>query len=194
MVIVGNILVSEDIFEKKFLCDLNACKGACCVLGDGGAPLSFEEADKLEEIYSKIKSELTEEGKNAIEKQGHYLLDSDGDLVTPLVDGKHCAYAVFDKDGIAGCGIEKAWLNGKTKFRKPISCHLYPIRVKKLVDIDALNYHTWDICKLACACGSKLDIPVYLFLKDALIRSYGEEWFELLCITAKELSKSKHSL
>jgi hypothetical protein len=194
MVIVGNVLVSEDVFEKKFLCDLNACKGACCVLGDGGAPLSFEEADKLEEIYSKIKSELTEEGNNAIEEQGHYLLDSDGDLVTPLVDGKHCAYTVFDKDGTAGCGIEKAWLNGKTKFRKPISCHLYPIRVKKLVDIDALNYHSWDICKPACACGSKLDIPVYLFLKDALIRSYGEEWFELLCITAKELKKSRPSL
>jgi len=194
MVAVGNVLVSEDIFERKFVCDLNACKGACCVEGDGGAPLSYEEADTLEEIYDSIKSEIPESGRLAIEEQGHFIMDSDGDLVTPLVAGKHCAYTVFDANNWATCGIEKAWLNGKTTFRKPISCHLYPIRVKKLVDIDTLNYHTWNVCKPACTCGSKLNVPVYLFLKDALIRSYGEEWFDLLSITAKAYLESKQSL
>jgi hypothetical protein len=193
MVIVGSVLVSEELFEKKFVCDLNACKGACCVEGDGGAPLDFEEASTLEEIFEQIKSELTYEGINAINEQGSYLLDSDGDLVTPLVNGKHCAYTVFNKDGVASCGIERAWLNKKATFRKPVSCHLYPIRVKKLVDVDALNYHSWDICKPACNCGSKLNVPVYVFLKDALIRVYGAEWFDLLKITADAYSKSKYS-
>ena len=193
MLIVGNILVSEDILEKKFVCDLNACKGACCVQGDAGAPLSEEETGILEEEYENFKAYIRPEGREAVSREGAFTIDSDGDLVTPLVGNKECAYTIFDSNGIASCGIEKAWLDGKTSFRKPISCHLYPIRVKKLVDIEALNYHSWDICKPACQCGSRLEVPVYRFLKDALIRAYGDVWFEQLEEIAQEWNKQKNS-
>jgi hypothetical protein len=190
MLIVGDVLVSEDILEKKFVCDLNACKGACCVQGDAGAPLSDEEPGILEEEYENFKAYIRPEGREAVKRDGVFTIDADGDLVTPLIDGKECAYTVFDSKGIAGCGIEQAWLAGKTSFRKPVSCHLYPVRVKKLVDIDALNYHTWDICKPACECGSKLQVPVYKFLKDALSRAYGEEWYFALEKVAEEWGKN----
>jgi hypothetical protein len=177
MIAVGMHLVSEDVLEKKFVCDLNACKGACCVEGDSGAPLSDEEAGIIEDDWESIKPFIPKEGVEVIEKEGNFMIDSDGDVVTPLVNGAHCAYTVFTTDGTATCGIELAWKAGETKFRKPISCHLYPIRVTKLKDCDALNYNQWDICKPACACGEKLQVPVYKFLKDALIRKYGEAWF-----------------
>jgi hypothetical protein len=189
MLIVGDILVSEDLFDKKFVCDLTACKGACCVQGDAGAPLAEDEPGILEEEYEHFKAFLRPEGIAAVERDGVFTIDSDGDLVTPLVNGQECAYTVFDADGVAGCGIEKAWLAGKTRFRKPVSCHLYPVRVKKLVDIDALNYHSWDICKPACTCGAKLQVPVYRFLKDALERAYGEAWYAQLVEVATEWEK-----
>ena len=189
MLIVGDILVSEDLFDKKFVCDLTACKGACCVQGDAGAPLAEDEPGILEEEYEHFKAFLRPEGIAAVERDGVFTIDSDGDLVTPLVNGQECAYTVFDADGVAGCGIEKAWLAGKTRFRKPVSCHLYPVRVKKLVDIDALNYHSWDICKPACTCGAKLQVPVYRFLKEALERAYGEEWYAQLVEVATEWEK-----
>lgn len=193
MLIVGNILVSEDILEKKFVCDLNACKGACCVQGDAGAPLSEEETGILEEEYENFKAYIRTEGREAVKRDGAFTIDSDGDLVTPLVGNKECAYTIFDTNGIASCGIEKAWLDGKTTFRKPISCHLYPIRVKQLVDIEALNYHSWDICKPACQCGSRLEVPVYRFLKDALTRAYGDVWYAQLDEIAQEWNKQKNS-
>jgi hypothetical protein len=177
MIAVGMHLVSEDILEKKFVCDLNACKGACCVEGDSGAPLSDEEAGIIEDNWEKIKPFIPKDGIEAIEKEGNFMIDSDGDVVTPLVDGSHCAYTVFTKEGIASCGIELAWKAGEINFRKPISCHLYPIRITKLKDCDALNYNQWDICKPACVCGEKLQVPVYKFLKDALIRKFGEDWY-----------------
>jgi len=177
MFAVGMHLVSEDVLEKKFVCDLNACKGACCVEGDSGAPLSDEEAGIIEDDWEAIKPFIPKEGVEVIEKEGNFMIDNDGDVVTPLVNGAHCAYTVFTPDGTATCGIELAWKAGKTKFRKPISCHLYPIRVTKLKDCDALNYNQWDICKPACTCGEKLQVPVYKFLKDALIRKYGEAWY-----------------
>ncbi len=192
MLIVGDILVSEDLLEKKFVCDLQACKGTCCVQGDAGAPLGEEEPGILEEEYEHFQSYIRPEGREAVKRDGVFTIDSDGDVVTPLIDGKECAYTVFDEQGIAGCGIEQAWLAGKTKFRKPISCHLYPVRVKKLVDIDALNYHTWDVCKPACECGSKLQVPVYRFLKEALTRAYGEEWYSQLELIAKEWEKGSN--
>ena len=193
MLIVGNILVSEDILEKKFVCDLNACKGACCVQGDAGAPLLDEETGILEEEYENFKAYLRPEGREAVSREGAFTIDSDGDLVTPLVGNKECAYTIFDTNGNASCGIEKAWLDGKTAFRKPISCHLYPIRVKQLVDIEALNYHSWDICKPACKCGSSLEVLVYRFLKDALIRAYGDVWFTQLEEIGQEWNKQKNS-
>lgn len=185
MIEIGNTLISDDVVEKKFVCDLNACKGACCIHGDSGAPLDEEEAKKLERIYPKVKPYLTEKGIAAIEEQGKWMVDSDGDCVTPLVDGdKECAYTIFE-NGFALCGIEKAWKDGKVKFRKPISCHLYPVRISKYKTYDAVNYETWDICKPACKCGEKLQVPVYKFVKDALVRKYGKEWWNALDEAAK---------
>lgn len=181
MIVVGNALVSEDVLEKNFVCNLNACKGICCVDGDSGAPLTEEEADILEEEYLNFKPFLAEDGIASIEKEGCFTVDLDGDLVTPLVEGKHCAYVVFDETGTASCGIEKAWKAGKTGFRKPVSCHLYPIRIKNLPgDIDALNYDRWSICSAACTLGDQLKVPVYKFLREALIRKYGEGWYSEL--------------
>jgi hypothetical protein len=173
-------LISEDLFEKKFVCDLNACKGQCCVAGESGAPLEKAEAVLLEELWEKFKPYIPEAGHRAVEQYGTSTIDDDGDLVTPLVEGrKECAYTIFE-NGIALCGIEKAWKAGAIPFRKPISCHLYPIRVAKLKFHDGLNYHQWPICKPACSCGAKLDVPVFRFLKDALIRQYGQEWYDEL--------------
>lgn len=189
MIAINNTLVSEDILEKKFVCDLNACKGRCCVQGDSGAPLEGEEAGTLDDIFEEVKPYLTPEGIAAIEEQGKYTIDADGDLVTPLVDNRHCAYTVFE-NGIAGCGIEKAFNEGKTSFRKPVSCHLYPVRITKYNHYEAVNYHQWEVCKPACSCGDKLDVPVYKFLKPALVRKYGESWFkelELADMYAKKL-------
>lgn len=180
MIQINNTLISELLLERKFVCDLNACKGACCVEGDAGAPLEKEELAELKRIWKKVKPYLRKEGIRAIEKEGLYTVDTDGDYVTPLVDNKECAYVVFDEKGIAKCGIEHAWKEGKISFRKPISCHLYPIRISKLADMEALNYSQWHICEPACECGKKLDVKVYRFLREALIRKYGEEWFAQL--------------
>ena len=180
MIQIGELLVSEDLFDVHFVCDLEACKGACCVEGDAGAPLREDELHVLEEIQDLVRQFLPESGKTALDKEGAWIIDGDGDYVTPLVEGKHCAYTVFSEDGKAHCGIELAWKAGKTRFQKPLSCHLYPIRVQKLADTDALNYHTWSICKSACACGNKLKVALYKFLKDPLIRAYGAEWYAML--------------
>ena len=171
-------LISEDLFEKRFVCDLNACKGACCVEGASGAPLEVEEETLLRELWPKIRPYIPEKGQRAIDEHGVSEVDEDGDLVTTLVEGrKECAFTVFDEKGIALCGVEKAWKDGAIPFRKPISCHLYPIRIAKLKFHDGLNYHRWPICKPACECGAKLDVPVFRFLKDSLTRKYGAEWY-----------------
>jgi hypothetical protein len=173
-------LISEDLFEKRFVCDLNACKGACCVEGSSGAPLEADEAELIKQLWPKIKPFIPEPGQQAVAEFGTSVVDEDGDLVTPLVDGvRECAFTVFE-NGIALCGIEKAWKAGKIPFRKPISCHLYPIRVARLKFHDGLNYHRWPICKPACTSGAKLDVPVFRFLKDALVRAYGQVWYDEL--------------
>lgn len=173
-------LLSEDLFEKRFVCDLNACKGACCVEGESGAPLEPEEAEQMEQLWPKYKSYIPEQGQQAVAEFGFSVVDEDGDLVTPLVDGKkECAFTIFE-NGVALCGIEKAWKDGKIPFRKPISCHLYPIRIAKLAGYEGLNYHKWKLCKPACTCGAKLDVPVFRFLKDALTRKYGAQWYSEL--------------
>lgn len=188
MIIIDDILISDDVLQKKFVCDLNACKGACCVEGDSGAPLEDEETGILDDIYEDVKPYLRKEGIAAIEKQGRYTIDSDGDLVTPLIKGKECAYVIFDEKNTALCGIEKAYLDGKISWKKPISCHLFPIRIAKLSTGEAINYQEIDICKPACKCGKKLDVSVYKFLKEPLIRKYGEEFFEQLT-TADEFRR-----
>ena len=186
MIAIDRTLISEDLFDKKFVCDLNACKGACCVAGDSGAPLDKEELPQLEEVLEKVKPYMVKKGVKAIEKHGAYVVDSDGDYTTTLVgEGLECAFVYFDEQKIAKCAIEKAYLEGKIKWQKPISCHLYPVRITRHKNYDAVNYSKWDICKPACQCGEKLDVPVYKFLKAPLTRKYGKEWY-------KELEKSAH--
>lgn len=181
MIAIDNTLISEDLLDKKFVCDLNACKGACCVLGDSGAPLDKDELPILEKILDKVKPYMVKKGIKAIEKKGPYVIDSDGDYTTTLVsEGAECAFVYFDETQIAKCAIEKAYYEGKIDWKKPISCHLYPVRIGKHKNYDAVNYSKWDICKPACDCGAKLDVPVYKFLKEPLIRKYGKEWFKQL--------------
>lgn len=187
MIEIDNTLISDDLLERKFVCDLNACKGECCVAGDSGAPLEEDEVEIIKSILPKVKPYMNAEGIAEIEKSGVALIDSDGDLVTPLVDGvKHCAFVIFEK-GIAKCSIEKAFYDGKVKFKKPISCHLYPVRITKYKQFDAVNYQEWDVCKPACQCGEKLDVPVYKFLKEPLVRKYGKAWYKKLELAAKHL-------
>ena len=186
MIQVHDKLISLDIFEKHFVCDLSACKGACCVEGDSGAPLLKEEENILEEIYEKVKPYMRQEGITEIENQGIAVYDSDGDLTTPLVNNKECAFVDFEH-GITKCTIEKAYLENKIGFKKPISCHLFPIRIKEYRDFDAINYEEIKICKPACECGSKLEVPLYAFLKEPLIRKYGEAWYKELLKEVKLL-------
>ncbi len=180
--------MSDDVREKEFVCNLDKCKGACCVEGDFGAPLDEDELAILEEIYPKVKPYLSKEGIKVIEKVGTHTVDDDGDLVTPVIDGRECVYAIYDKKGVLKCGIEQAYNDGKVSWKKPISCHLYPIRITKKKEFEALNYHKWHICSPACALGKELQVPVYKFLKDPLIRKYGEAWYEdlLKAVEAEE--------
>ncbi len=183
---VKDILVSDEVFSKQFVCDLNKCKGACCVEGDLGAPLEEEETKILDEIYPLVRPYLTEAGKDAIEVLGKHIVDYEDDYSTPLIDDKECAYVFHDFDGTLKCGIEQAYLDGKTTYHKPISCHLYPIRTMKLSIGEAINYDYWEICADACTLGEKLKVPVYKFLKDPLIRKYGKDWYADLCLAAEE--------
>ncbi len=189
---IGDKIISTQIFDRKFVCDLNACKGACCVEGDAGAPLTLDEIDILEDNLEAIKPYMRQEGIDAVEKTGVFYIDQDNEPGTTLVNEKECAFVFFDENGITKCGIEQAHREGKTDFKKPISCHLYPIRVKEFKDFTALNYDKWDICAPACSCGESLDVPVYKFLKEPLIRAFGEAFFEELEVVNKELNNNHH--
>ena len=174
---IGKTIVSEEIIEKDFLCNLSACKGACCIDGEAGAPLVKEETKILEDIYPKVKPFLREESIKAIENQGVFVTTEDGDLETPLIDGADCAYVIFNEKGIALCAIEEAYNQGKISWKKPISCHLYPVRVKDYSEFSAVNYEKWEICDDACALGKEMQVPIYKFVKEALIRKFGEDWY-----------------
>jgi len=183
MYIIDNIIVSDEVTEEHFACNLTACKGACCWEGDFGAPLEKEELSILEKIYPKVAPYLTEEGKSAISEQGFYTVNEKlGGWDTTLVDNAACAYMTLTEQGMAMCGIEQAHRDGEIDWKKPISCHLYPIRVrsKPEANFEALNYDVWDICSAACTKGEKEKIRVYEFAKPALIRKYGEEWYGAL--------------
>jgi len=183
---LGKTIVSEDILEKDFVCNLSACHGACCVDGDAGAPLSEEETKILQDIYPLVKPFLRKEGIAAIEAQGTWVNGTDGDLETPLIDNKDCAYVIFDGK-TALCGIEQAYNQGIVKWKKPVSCHLYPIRVKDFSDFSAVNYDRWDICDPACSLGAELEVPVYKFVKEALVRRFGIDWYTELEKVAVDL-------
>ncbi|MBW7936831.1 MAG: DUF3109 family protein [Flavobacteriales bacterium] len=184
MVEIEGKIVSSQLFDRRFVCDLNACKGICCVEGDSGAPLEPEEVQIMNEVFQQVRPFMNVAGIRAVEMQGTWIEDADGDAVTPLVDNKECAYVIFE-NGIAHCAFEKAWKNKKTTFRKPISCHLYPIRIHKTPNMEALNYDDWEVCKPACKHGERLNVPVYVFLKEAIIRKYGVEFYTQIEEAAK---------
>jgi hypothetical protein len=187
---IGKTLISEDILENDFVCNLDACKGACCVEGEAGAPLEDKETKVLDAIYPQVKPFLRPEGIEAIENQGTHVKGLDGEWETPLVNDKECAYVIFSKQGIAKCGLEEAYEAGATLWKKPISCHLYPVRVKEFTELTAVNYHKWQICNPACSLGRTLEVPVYQFVKDALIRKFGEDWYQELETVAGEHLKT----
>jgi hypothetical protein len=192
MIIIDEILISSELNSQFFACDIAKCKGACCVEGDVGAPLEIEEKAILKEIFPKVAPYLRPEGLKAIREQGVFVKDFTGDFSTPLVEGKECAYVVFEK-GIALCGIEKAWAEEKIEFRKPISCHLYPVRVHKSKSFETINYDRWHICNPACSRGAESGVRVYEFVKDALIRKYGESFYKALDTEAKKEVREKGS-
>lgn len=182
---IEKTIVSEDIIQNDFVCNLSACKGACCIDGDAGAPLELEETKIMKEIYPKIKPFLRPEGIAAIEAQGTFITTENGEFETPLINGADCAYVFFDKHGTALCAFEEAYNQGETNWKKPVSCHLYPIRVKDYSEFSAVNYHRWDICDDACVLGKELQVPIYKFVKEALIRKFGEDWYSELEKVAK---------
>jgi hypothetical protein len=177
---LGKTIISENILSTDFACNLSACKGACCVDGDAGAPLEKDETQQLQSIYPKIKSYLRPEGIDAIETQGVFVTTEHGEYETPLIDGADCAYVIFDKHQTALCGIEEAYNQGDIDWKKPVSCHLYPVRVKDYSEFSAVNYHKWHICDDACTLGKALELPIYKFVKEALIRKFGLQWYEEL--------------
>lgn len=183
---LGKTIVSEDIIESDFVCNLSACKGACCVEGDAGAPLDKDEVEILNRIYPKVKPFLRNEGIKAIENQGTSITTAFGDFETPLIEGKDCAYVIFDEKSKAMCGIEEAYNQGAIDWKKPVSCHLYPVRVKEYSEFSAINYDRWHICDAACSLGKELQVPIYKFVKQALIRKFGEDWYNELEKIAKE--------
>lgn len=182
---IDNVLVSTDIFTEYFCCDLDACKGICCVEGDAGAPVTIDEIAGIEDAIDTVWDDLSATAQAVIDKQGVAYTDRDGDLVTSIVGGKDCVFTCYEK-GCCLCALERAWRAGKTAFCKPISCALYPIREKKLSNgMVALNYNRWDVCHDAVKKGNELRLPVYRFLRDPLVRRFGEDFYQQLCDAAQ---------
>ena len=191
MIQIGSTLVSDDLLTEAFVCDLNACKGACCVEGEYGAPLTQDEADELAHLQDQIAPYLSDEGKATIADQGAWITGEDGELETPLMPTGHCAYVIEDADKKLKCGLETVHQEGVLSFKKPLSCHLYPVRVQQYSSFEAVNYHQLDICGAACALGSSLKVKVYVFVKEALVRKFGEEWYAALEKAGAELAEKK---
>lgn len=185
---IENTLISEEIIENDFVCNLNACRGACCVDGESGAPLEDAETEILVDIFADVKPYLTPEGIKAIEEQGAFVKGEDGEWETPLVNKSECAYVIFSEKGVAKCGLEEAYNQGATTWKKPVSCHLYPIRTREYTEFTAVNYHKWEICDPACSLGQELKVPIYKFVKEALTRKFGEKWYSELEKVAEELN------
>jgi len=191
MLQIDDTIISLELLEEHFVCDLNSCKGICCIEGDDGAPLEEAEVKIIEDLLPVIWDDLSEASKSVISKQGVSYIDQDGEPVTSIVNGAECVFTYTDELGVCKCAIEKAFREGKTNFYKPISCHLYPVRLQKYDEFTAVNYHRWSVCGCARKLGGKLGVPVYQFLKEPLIRRFGTEWFEQLEIADKEFKKNK---
>ncbi len=189
MIEIEDTIVSLDIVEDYFLCDLARCKGACCVDGDSGALLEKEELAKLEAVLPEVWNDLSPKAQEIIKRQGVAYIDTEGDIVTSIVDGKDCVFTCYDAEGTCKCAIEKAYREGRVDFYKPVSCHLYPIRVTQYRDFRAVNYHKWSVCKPAMILGKKENLRIYKFLKEPLIRKFGESWYQALDTCATELDK-----
>ena len=187
MIEIDGKVINTEIFRRRFICDISKCKGTCCYDGDSGAPLEEDELEKLTEVYPTVKSYLSDEENEEIAKQGLWVTDRDGDLVTPIIRGCECVYTNREEDGTWSCAIEKAYREGKTKWRKPISCYLYPIRVSKTRKYEMLNFHEWEVCRPAVELGEKVGTPAYKFLKEPIIAKYGEEFYNELEQVEQEL-------
>ncbi len=188
MIQIGDTLISEDILKTCFACDLSKCKGMCCVEGDAGAPLMQEEYGAIQEALPEIWDDLSQEARELIEKQGIAYIDDDGELVTSIIEGRECVFTYFDAEGICRCAIDNAFREGRISVQKPVSCHLYPIRLHQYDGFTALNYDRWSVCSPALKSGKKAGVKLYQFLKEPLIRKFGEEWYEELCLAAKQLA------
>lgn len=187
MIQIDDTIISIDCLSEKFCCDLEACKGECCIEGDAGAPLELDEVTEIEAALPEVWNMLSASAQSVIDRQGVAYTDEEGDLVTSIVNGKDCVFTCYDENGCCYCALEKAYREGRTKFYKPISCHLYPIRLKKIGDAVSLNYNRWDVCKMAVSKGKQLDLPVYKFLKEPLVRRFGEAWYTELESAVEEL-------
>ncbi|MBO5780514.1 MAG: DUF3109 family protein [Muribaculaceae bacterium] len=185
MLQIKNTLVSLDLAEQFFCCDLDACKGECCIEGDAGAPLTEAEKAEIERILPEIIDDMIPAGRREVEANGVAYIDEEGDLVTTIVEGKNCAFTCYGKDGMCMCAIEKACREGRIDFLKPSSCHLYPLRLTEYPDFTAVNYHRWKICKPAETLGRKLGLRLYQFLKEPLIKRFGQEWYDELCLACE---------
>ena len=192
MIQIDDTLVSLDLIERSFLCDLSHCKGQCCVEGDSGAPLEPGEEEELKRVLPEIWNDLLPEARTVIQSQGVAYTDSDGDRVTSIVGDKNCVFTCYDTDGVCKCAIEKAYREGRVSFYKPISCHLYPVRITQYKTFQAVNYHRWDVCKAAELLGKKEQVPVYQFLKEPLIRKFGQAWYDALDECAQEWKKQSY--
>jgi hypothetical protein len=195
LIAIENVLISDEVIDAQFVCDLSKCKGGCCEDGDAGAPLTKEELDFVNNAYEIVKPYMTREGIAVTERNGRYEYDREFGWVTPTIEGKMCAYGIRDKNGIIMCAFELAFNDGKTAWKKPISCHLYPIKVKKTKEYELLNYEPREgMCSPACVLGKKLKVPTYVFLKDALIRKYGEDFYGLLEQVAEQYYNNKTAI
>lgn len=186
---IDDTIIASDIIENNFLCDLSACKGECCVEGDSGAPLENEEVKVIEDLLPIIWDDLSPDAQTLIKQQGVAYKDYDGEMVTSIINGKDCVFTYYDEKGICKCVIEKAYREGKVDFYKPISCHLYPIRLQKYREFTAVNYHRWQVCRAAVELGNQKGLKIYQFLKEPLIRRFGEDWYNELTLVAEEYSK-----
>lgn len=190
MIQIQDTILSNDIFEEHFICDLCKCKGQCCVEGESGAPITLEERARIQSILPEILDDLSPAAREVIDEQGISYVDHDGELVTSLVKGRECVFAYYDEHGICKCAIDTAYREGRIPVQKPISCHLYPIRLNEYDQFTAVNYHRWSVCQPAVRKGRAEGLPLFRFLKEPLIRKFGEEWYREVCEAAEMLKIS----